>query len=784
MPTFNFTRLIAAASLSLVVCHASPALAKGDENKVEAFALDDVRITSQTFLTPQRLATDYILGLDADRLLAPYYKEAGLKPLADNYPNWESMGLDGHICGHYLSALAHMYAATGDARLKERLDYTVARLAECQAAAGDGYISGVPNGREMWNRVFEGAIDAGAFSLNGKWVPLYNIHKPLAGLRDAYLVGGCRQAQSVFENLCDWFEKGLSKLNDTQLQTLLVSEHGGLNEIFADAYEMLGSTRYLTMAKRMTHNVVLNPLLEQADKLDGMHANTQIPKIIGIERIASLAGDDKWHRAADFFWHEVAEYRSVSIGGNSVREHFNPKDNFASMIESEQGPETCNTYNMLRLTKLLFLANPEASYMDFYERAMLNHILSTISTKQGGFVYFTPMRPGHYRVYSQPQTSFWCCVGSGIENHSRYAEMIYAHVGEQTLYVNTFLPSRLNWERNRTNVEIEGNFPWTDKVTLTIDSKKAKLWTLKIRKPHWAPTMTVTMPNGTQYTQADADGYIAINQTWAQGKTAIEISMPMSLSAEQLPDHSSYYSLLYGPMVLAADMGREGQTGLYADDSRGGHIAAGKKMDLGDVISFVGDPTKLVNEVERKGTDWKWSVKKVWPEKYESFELVPFVSLSEHRYQVYFSVLTEDELADNMATLKAREEERKQLEAQTTDLVICGEQQPETDHQMTGEATNQGSDEGNVHWRETSGWFAYKLKATGTNRIQVTFKRTPSTSGRLFVDGREVGQLPMGAEGKRSITVNIDPSAKEYVEVRIEASSALSPRVYEVRALK
>ena len=386
--------------------------------QVESFPISSVRLTTSPFKHAEDMDIQYLLGINPDRLLAPYLKEAGLVPKAENYTNWENTGLDGHIGGHYVSALSYMYAATGNMEIKGRLDYMISELQRCQDS--DGYLSGVVNGRKVWKEIKEGNIRASGFGLNDGWVPLYNIHKLFAGLRDAYLIGGKSEAKDMLVKLTDWMIRVVENLSEEQMQDMLRSEHGGLNETFADVAAITGDKRYLELAHKFSHQLVLQPLLKKEDKLTGMHANTQIPKVIGYKRIADLEGNQDWSEAARYFWKTVVEHRSISIGGNSVREHFHPATDFSSMLTSEQGPETCNTYNMLRLTKMLYQTSADASFMDYYERALYNHILSTINPIQGGFVYFTPMRSGHYRVYSQPQTSFWCCVGSGMENHARY----------------------------------------------------------------------------------------------------------------------------------------------------------------------------------------------------------------------------------------------------------------------------------------------------------------------------------------------------------------------------
>ncbi len=746
------------------------------DDKAQPFRLQDVRVTQSRLIHVQMLAKDYLLGLNADRLLAPYLKEAGITPQAPNYPNWEDTGLDGHIGGHYLSALAHMYAATGDLRVKERLVYMVDNLAKAQDA--NGCLSGVVGGHALWNELFvKHEIRSGAFSLNDRWVPLYNIHKIMAGLRDAYLVGEIDAAKDIFLKLCKWFATNIANLSYDEVQSMLVSEYGGLNEIMADAYSLTADKIYLTQARRLTHNVILDPLLKGEDKLDGLHANTQIPKIIGIESIARADNDDKWAKAVDFFWHRVVDHRSVTIGGNSVREHFNPANDFKPMIVSEQGPETCNTYNMLRLTKMMFLDKPEASLVDFYERAMLNHILSTINTTQGGFVYFTPMRPGHYRVYSQPQTSFWCCVGSGLENHSRYGEMIYAHNADRTLYINTFIASNLNW--GDVSVEQTGDFPFSEKSRVIVNAPN-KHFALKIRKPSWCNAFSVSI-NGKSYTATTPDGYVTIDRKWGRGDT-LEVSLPMSLSQTQLPDGSDYFSFTYGPLVLAADMGQANQTGLYADAGRGGHIAAGPKMQLDEVPSLVTNDNALAH-VHKVDGKLEWIIDCARPAKYSNLHLVPFIDLSEHRYQIYFQKLTPAAYEAQLEQLRQVELERKALDERTVDLVISGEQQPESDHGFAEGGSFAWGDDDGTHWRETSAWFSYVLKVDGATSLTLSIWSDNGREATVMIDDADVATLK--GNGRQTVTIPLNNVKTSKVTLKIVArNGALSPRIYEVRSLK
>lgn len=755
--------------------------------KVESFPISQVRLASGPFKHAEDMDIRYLLGLDPDRLLAPYLKEAGLPPKAENYPNWENTGLDGHIGGHYLSALSYMYAATGNLEIKGRLDYMLSELKHCQDATPDGYLSGVPNGRKIWKEIEDGNIQASGFALNGGWVPLYNIHKIYAGLRDAYLQTGNETAKEMLVKLTDWMLRLVSHLSDEQLQDMLRSEHGGLNETFADVAAITGDERYLKLAHRFSHQLVLQPLLQQEDKLTGMHANTQIPKVIGFKRIADVEGNRNWSEAARYFWETVVKHRSITIGGNSVREHFHPSDDFSSMLTSEQGPETCNTYNMLRLTKMLYETSADASYMDFYERALYNHILSTQDPVQGGFVYFTPMRAGHYRVYSQPQTSFWCCVGSGMENHARYGEMIYSHHGDD-LYVNLFIPSTLQW--GEVKIEQRTAFPDEEGTTLLVSPEKGeKAFTLNFRLPEWTKQEELRLSiNGEQQKVRVEEGYIRLHRAWAQGDK-VRLELPMHLRAIALPDGSSNYSLLYGPIVLASRLGKQDQDGMFADDSRGGHIANGPRLPLQNMPVIVGDKDDILSHLRKvDGKPLTFALSGVRPERYEGMTLEPFFRLHECRYMVYWPVLSEQESRARQEQLAKEEKERALLDAVTADKVICGEQQPESDHFIRMENSRTGDDEG-VHWREAAGWFSYRMKANGkaVGKVRIVFRPESRRDAKVWVNGQEVGALPpRQASGLSSVELDMPVSlrSQEQWEVKIgRGEEQVTPHVYEVRLI-
>ena len=772
------TLLFAAISMTTALAQTTP--------KVEYFGISDVRLTRSAFKHAEDMDIQYLLALNPDRLLAPYLKGAGLPPKADNYTNWENTGLDGHIGGHYLSALSFMYAATGNEEIGRRLDYVLSELKRCQDTAGDGYLCGVPDGRKMWKEIEQGNVRAATFGLNDRWVPLYNIHKIYAGLRDAYLVAHREEAKDMLVKLTDWMERTTANLTDAQMQDMLRSEHGGLNETFADVAAITGNKRYLTLAHRFSHDIILNPLLKQEDKLTGIHANTQIPKVIGFKRIADIEKNDDWSKAADFFWHTVVNNRSITIGGNSVYEHFHPADNFEPMRTSEQGPETCNTYNMLRLTKMLYATSADAKYMDYYERALFNHILSTQDPVQGGFVYFTPMRSGHYRVYSQPQTSFWCCVGSGLENHARYGEMIYAHKGNDQLYVNLFIPSTLEW--GDINIEQSTSFPDEEGTSVIVTSKKGKnkKFTLNIRVPEWVNEGELSLTiNGKAEKVNIADGYVKVNRSWKDGDK-LHISMPMHLRAIDMPDNSHNYSFLYGPIVLASRMGTQRQDGMFADDSRGGHIAQGPRLPLQNMPVVVGSTDDILSHITKTDGKMEFTLKGVSPENYEGMKLEPFYRIHESRYMAYWPVLSASEVAKRQEEVARQESIAQALEARTADKVTCGEQQPESDHFVKMEWSGTGND-GGVQWRETRQWFSYRMKTNGRKitAVRIAFRPENNRDARVLINDTEIGLFSSADNGVIELPVKADVIGKaETLTLKIaKGNKDITPHIYEVRLI-
>jgi len=765
--------------------------AVGSALAAELFPLSDVRLLPSPFLEAQDTDLRYLLALDGDRLLAPFRREAGLPLQKPSYGNWESSGLDGHMGGHYLSALSLMWAATGDSVVRERLDYFVRELKKTQGQ--DGYLGGIPGGREAWGDIANGKLHADNFSVNGKWVPWYNLHKIAAGLRDAWRYAGNEDARQMLVKFADWTVNMTGALSDEQMQSMLRAEHGGMNEVLADVYQLTGDPRYLGAAKRFSHQAILQPLAAGRDELTGLHANTQIPKVIGFERIAGLTGEQQWHNAAAFFWRTVHDHRTVAIGGNSVKEHFHDDKDFSSMSSEVEGPETCNTYNMLKLTEMLYRRDPSAAYGDYYERALYNHILSSQRPENGGFVYFTPMRPNHYRVYSEVDKAMWCCVGSGIESQAKYGEFIYAHDGN-ALLVNLFIPSRLEWREKGVVLTQSNRFPDQSSTRLTVDA--GGKFTLKVRYPGWVARGALTVRvNGKPVPVRAAPGeYVELARQWRKGDT-VDVRLPMRTTLEQMPDKSNYYAVLHGPIVLAAKTSPfpGEQLQFFADDSRMGHIAQGPVCPQEAAPVFVSDSKDFLDKFKPvPGEPLTFTAPGlVQGQGAGTVRFIPFFRLHDSRYMIYWQQTTSAGLADMKAKAKAEESARLELDARTVDQVAPGEQQPESDHFFKGEGADAGLN-GTRRWRHASSWFSYELKdREGRARIlQLTL--ASGDAGRVFdvlLNGRLLQTVTIERKGEAFYSLDLpvpaDAAREGKLEVKFVAQAgSMAGGLYGLRLLR
>ncbi|WP_031425209.1 glycoside hydrolase family 127 protein [Flavimarina sp. Hel_I_48] len=764
------------------------------QEEVSLIPLDQVAVTNGVFKDAALTDFKYIQELDPDRLLFPFLREAGLKPKAESYTNWENSGLDGHTAGHYISALSMYYASTGDKKAKELFEYTLSQLERVQQANGNGYIGGVPGSKKLWEDIAAGKINAGSFSLNDKWVPLYNIHKTFAGLKDAWVHAKSPLAKEMLIALTDWFIDVSKNLSSAQIQDMLRSEHGGLNEVFADVYSITKDEKYLKLAEDFSQHALLDPLAANEDILTGMHANTQIPKFIGFERISQLEDAKKYHDAASNFYNNVTSKRSLSFGGNSVREHFNPLDDFSEVLRSEQGPETCNTYNMLKLSKMLFEDSADPKYIDFYERGLYNHILSS-QNPEGGFVYFTPIRPGHYRVYSQPETSFWCCVGSGMENHTKYNELIYAK-HDNKLYVNLFIPSKVDWEEKKASLIQETNFPDEASTQIIWESENKTQATLMLRYPEWvkAGELKVFVNGKLQQIAAVPGSYIPLQRKWKKGDR-IKLELPMHLSLEEIPDESGYISIKYGPIVLAAVTGADNQDGLFADDSRGGHIADGPFLPMTEAPVFKSENKESILDKIKpiSGEPLKFTAKELfYPQEYKELVLQPFYKIHEKRYSIYFKNETAAGIAEMQRKLKEQQQKESYLRSISLDYVAPGEQQPESDHGFKSENSASGINQ-NLHWRDATGWFSYDLKNKDAKAKSLRVRYYGKDDNRKFnilVNGEIIAQQELnGDKGDTFFYIDYELpndiiNNKEIINVRFEAlKNSVTAGIYGVRLL-
>ena len=612
--------------------------------RAREFPLSAVKLLDSPFRQAMEIDKAYLLRLEPDRLLAGFRREAALPKKADPYGGWESIpdkgrySLAGQGLGHYLSALALMASATGDAECRRRADYIVNELAACQQAAETGILCAFPESKQIFAELAAGQIKSDhLFGLNGGYVPLYVTHKVMAGLRDAWLLLGNSPARDVLIRMADWLGTVLGKLTDAQIREMLETEHGGIMEVMADVYATTGDARYLALAKRLNHKSLFEPMARGEDCLTGMHANAQIPKVIGMERIHQLTGDPDYGRAARFFWNDVVNTRSFVNGGHGENEFFFAPDAFATTgVTSTTGPETCNSYNMIKLSRQQWLVEPSAGTTDFIERTLYNHILPSQEPDRGGFVYFTSMRPGHYRTYSSDTEDFWCCTDTGMESQAKYGEFIYAH-SDKRLWVDLLIPSELDWTEQGAKIRLDTRFPENGKATLTFSAKKPRKLSIAVRCPGWlkAGAMKLAVNGSPEAVESEPGSYAVVERTWKTGDR-IEVDWPLTLRTEMLPRSKDWISVLWGPVVLAGELGTTGLEGL---DFRATHnYAATQTLPLETAPVFIGNASDIIAKVKPVvGRTLSFRTEGlVLP---ADVTLAPFYRVHRQRYAVYWRLM-------------------------------------------------------------------------------------------------------------------------------------------------
>ena len=684
--------------------------------KAEPFALNDVRLLDGPFKHSQELDHEYLLTLEPDRMLSWYRKEAGLKPKAPVYGGWESQGVAGCILGHYLSAVAQMYQATGDKKLLERVNYIVEELALCQVTNGNGYVAAIPEGKRIFSEIGRGVLTSKGFDLNGGWVPFYTLHKELAGLRDAYRLCGDAKALAVAKKLADFIDRTLSVINHDQMQTILACEHGGMNEVLADLYADTDDTRYLALSRRFYHEKVLVPLTQQMDQLNGLHANTQIPKLIGLADLYELTGDTNDFTAAEFFWDRIAHHHSYVTGGNGLDEHLGEPDHLNDRL-GENTTETCNVYNMLKLTRHVFEWTASADAADFYERALFDHILSSQDPDDGRVIYNLTLAMGGEKHYQTKFDSFTCCVGTGMENHARHGAGIYFHT-DDSLFVNLFIASELNWQQRGVRVRQETQFPDADTTALIFNCQHPTKFTLRIRHPYWVESGFAISVNGKHVTDnSKPSSFADMTREWKTGDR-VEVTIPQSLHLQPMPDNPNRVAIMFGPSVLAGELGPQNDP------------AAIKPDYIPVLLTDNRPPADWIKPVASKPCTFRT----VGVGRPRDMELRSFFSVVEGHYSVYWDIFTRQQWEARKAAYEAEREQQRQLEARTVDFFQPGEIQPERDHKFSGENTRSG-DAGGHKWRDAAdgGWFQWDMKGLPDKPLALTITYWGSDcGGRVF----------------------------------------------------
>lgn len=515
----------------------------------------NITLLNSVFSQSEKIGREYLDGVDIDRLLSPIF-EAHNMPAPNNakrYGGWErksannwekspeTFSLAGHSLGHFLSALSECYAKSGDEKLKQKILYIVSQLESVQNNAKSGYIGGCKE--NCFTELFDKNLTSWA---EGYWVPWYNLHKIFKGLTDAYSVTEDQTVLRVLLRFADWACDGLSDFSDEDFEKMLEYEHGGMNEVFANLYRITKNEKYLYFAEKFTHKKLFRFLLKGEDKLDGWHANTQIPKVTGMAAIYAAAPEahKEYRTAAENFWRFVTQDRSYAIGGNSDKEHFEKK---GKETLSKKTCESCNTYNMMRLCEYLFSFEQKSEYFDWYENALLNHILAQ-QDESGAKMYFVSLLQGHHRTYEKKYKSWWCCTGTGMENPEKYENNIFFFDGS-TLYINLYIPSRL--ETDGISLEINTDYPYSDKINIAV-KRNTEIDSLKLRIPEFSHKAAAIRHGAKEFREIEK-GYFTVSNI--KGGDTVELTLPMEIT-EYKSREKDVCALKYGPVTLCAPLGK------------------------------------------------------------------------------------------------------------------------------------------------------------------------------------------------------------------------------------
>ena len=741
--------------------------------------LSAVRLTGGPLKHAQELDEKYLLELEPDRMLYYLQLRAGLKPKAkEGYGGWDGAGrqLTGHIAGHYLSAVSYMYAATGDERFKERADYMVNALKEIQDAQGDGYIGALMatvrtnghqelvNGKGRFEALAKGEIRSGGFDLNGMWSPWYVEHKLFAGLRDAYRLTGNRTALDVEVKFAGWVDGILSQLSEAQIQKMLATEFGGMDEVMADLYADTGDPRWNHAFHYFEHHAIVYPLAEHKDILGGKHGNTQIPKLIGDLMYYIYTGDQTNGEAAKFFWNQVVYHHSFATGGDGKDEYFGPPDNLNEQVDGRTD-DSCNVYNMLKMTRTLFALHPDIKYADFEEEALFNHVLGSIDPKDGRMCYMVPVGRGVTHEYQNMFESFTCCVGTGMENHALHGYGIYYESGNK-LWVNFYTPSIAEWKDAGAKLDLETDFPEGKSVKMTLTMKSPKKLTFAMRRPSWAGEGFVAKINGKEVSHVPGPGnYVELTRKWRTGDT-VELVLPKRLHEDPIPDNPRRVALMWGPLVLGGDIGPESRR-------------RANREDLSVVPVFVTgdrDVSQWLKPVPGQHGDFRTDG--VGHDRDINF--VPFYRLHERTYALYWDLYTDAEWQQRAQQVALEREHQKKLEEATVAYAQPGEMQAERDFNEQGEDSEPDRVMGRPMRRGTK-WFSFDLPVDPAHPMAVVVTYNSDEWRRrtfdILVDGQKIGDQVVERNGEPhffDVTYKIPADLvkdKQKVTIRFEATN-------------
>lgn len=742
--------------------------------KAFAFPLSDVKLLQSPFSKAMQLDSAYLLSLSADRLLYRFYENAGL-PVKDSvYGGWEILGLSGHTLGHYLSAASLMYVSTGNVEFKKRIDYIVNELERCQLARKTGYIGAIPNEDSIFGKVAKGEIKSSGFDLNGGWSPWYTVHKVMAGLCDAYLYCNSSKALKLVTGMADWTYNTVNHLPDSSRLKMLNCEYGGMNDVLANIYSFTGNKKYLDLSYKFYDEFVMGKLAQRIDPLPGKHSNTNVPKAIGSARQYELTGNKNDQTIASFFWETMVHNHSYVIGGNSNYEYCGEAGKLNERL-SDNTCETCNTYNMLKLTRHLFAWQPSSELMDYYERALYNHILASQNPENGMMTYFVPLRMGTKKQFSDQFNTFTCCVGSGIENHAKYAEQIYNYDGKNNLFVNLFIPSVLNWKEKKITITQTNYIPESKQVRLVVTAATPTSFTLKIRKPSWSnSTAVIKVNNVSVKTETDATGYLTATRVWKSGD-AVTVDLQMDIYTQAMPDNRNRIAFKYGPLVLAGLLGKE-------------------KPDPVIGVPVLLTSNRNVNDWIQSTSSLQFQMKAVG--KPFDVKLIPFYQTYDQYYSVYWDYFTPEDWTKLQADYEAEKKRLQQIENRTIDNFRVGEMQPERDHNLKATERSYVSDAMDRMGREarSNNHFEFEMKVDPSTNNSLLLTYIGDDKDRLFdilVDGvKLVTEDWKGAKTGKFYDVEYKLpatmiSGKTKITVKIDANHGKTAgRVFGVRTIK